>query len=83
MSATLLDQIIDMADQLTVDERVLLIERLKHQHTAKTIVRLGGAWTKYQLDSDEVESILDSLRAERQASFERTLRQIDGDFDDD
>lgn len=34
-------------------------------------------------DSDEVKNALDSLRTERQDSFERTLRQIDGNFDDD
>lgn len=83
MNTGVLDQIIDLADQLTMDERVLLIERLKHKGTAKTIVRLGGSWAKYQIDSDEVENALDTLRAERQAATERTLRQINGDFDDD
>lgn len=66
MSVALLDQIIDLADQLTVDERVLLIERLKQKDTAKTIVRLGGSWAKYQIDSDEIETVLETLRAERQ-----------------
>jgi hypothetical protein len=81
MSAAVLERIIELADQLTPEERALLVARLQSPIRKRSVVRLGGSWTQYWIgDSDDFDSL---LKSERERSLERTMRQIEGNFAED
>jgi predicted DNA-binding antitoxin AbrB/MazE fold protein len=42
-----------------------------------------GALKPYWKEDTDIEAVLEELRAERTQSFERLMRQIEGDFEED
>ncbi len=46
-------------------------------------VDFEGALKPYWDENTDVEAVLEELRAERTQSFERLMRQIEGDFEED
>lgn len=81
MNSAVLEQIIELANQLTPEERDSLVARLQTPKRLPKIVRLGGSWTPYWIgDSEDFDAM---LKIEREKSLDRTLRQIEGDFSED
>lgn len=83
MSASLLEELIELAEQLTPDERETLIEHLKHlkPREQRNILPLRGAFLPYlEGEVGDLDDVEDWLENEHQQSVERLFRQLDGDF---